>query len=248
MQPVLEHLAQERLLRPIADTRGGAQTYEIFHDVLADSVLAWSARSHRAARARTARLEARRRHRRLAGVSAVSVMGLLVAIALMVWALAERTNARDRATEAKASELQALAVNALPTDSGLALALAAEAVRLSPTPAAESALRRALLHGSPPSNHPSRSAGNRRRPLRGRSRASHRHVSRRSKALRARKPRRGAASGGAARRQCYDRRAGRRRAVERGRDGNGALHANEPGLGFETVCGQAPGACRRRGR
>ena len=30
-----------------------AQTYEIFHDVLADSVLAWSARSHGAARART---------------------------------------------------------------------------------------------------------------------------------------------------------------------------------------------------
>ena len=54
----------------------------------------------------------------------------------MVWALAERANAQDRASEAKGSELQALAVNALPTDSGLALALAAEAVRLSPTPAA----------------------------------------------------------------------------------------------------------------
>ncbi|MFN8222061.1 MAG: WD40 repeat domain-containing protein [Gaiellales bacterium] len=145
LEPLLERLAAARILAPIADDRGGERRFEILHDVLAEAVLAWSAQHQSGRELERARQEASRRHRRLAVVTGASLVGLACAVALMVWALVERAHARDRAVAAQASELQALSVNALATDSGLAVALAAEAARRSPSAAADDALRRALL-------------------------------------------------------------------------------------------------------
>ena len=148
---VVRALGDHRILRPV-DGR-----WEIFHDVLADAVLAWRAR-HEADRAlEREREEARRRHRRLLA----SLVGALVALAAMVavtiYALAQRSNAREQASiarlEARAAQANALSAEAgilVPvtppeTDPELGLLLAAEAAKRLPTHRAADTLRRALL-------------------------------------------------------------------------------------------------------
>jgi WD40 repeat protein len=145
LRPVLDRLAAERILRPVADESGGEPRFEIYHDVLADAVLAWSTRHRSDRELERARHEARRRHRRLVAVAGVAVAGLAAVSALAVWALVERGNAERRTTEATAHELEARAITLLPVDPGLSLALAAEAARRLPGESAEVALRRALL-------------------------------------------------------------------------------------------------------
>ena len=41
LENVLRRLSSERILRPVSGTDNGGQSYEIYHDVLADAVLAW---------------------------------------------------------------------------------------------------------------------------------------------------------------------------------------------------------------
>ncbi len=78
LEPVLAALARERILRPVGG-EDGEGAYEIFHDVLADAVLAWRARfvAEQRARAASARPR-RRRHRRLLAVAGASVLALAV--------------------------------------------------------------------------------------------------------------------------------------------------------------------------
>ena len=145
LRPVLQRLAGERVLRTVADGQGTAQRYEIFHDVLADAVLSWRAEHDADRLVERERAEARRRIRRFAALAGGALLALIAVGALAAWALSARADARDQTRDAKAYELEARAVSLLPIDSGLALALAAEAASLSGGPSAEEILRKALL-------------------------------------------------------------------------------------------------------
>ena len=137
---VLTVLADHRILRTEETGR-----WEIFHDVLAGAVLGWKTRYEAERAVAEAASEARRRQRRLALVTLAALAGLAVTAAIAVWAFVERDNAQQRAREARAHELEAHAATLIPTNSPLALALAAEAARSSPAASAEDALREALI-------------------------------------------------------------------------------------------------------
>jgi CHASE2 domain-containing sensor protein len=84
LEPALEHLERERILRPIPSSQpGGVARHEIYHDVLAPAILDWRRRhiEHQTER-RLRRLEVRNR-RLAAAVIALSAVG--VALALYVW-------------------------------------------------------------------------------------------------------------------------------------------------------------------
>jgi WD40 repeat protein len=144
LRPVLASLGADRIVRPL-DGR-----VEIFHDVLADPVLAWRAR-HEADRAlELQRAEAERRHRRLLGLVAASLLAVAAMAAVTIYALMQRADARAEARHAKASELNVEAGGLIPiapvqVDPELGLLLAAEAARTAPSDRVADTLRRALL-------------------------------------------------------------------------------------------------------
>jgi len=143
LQPVLDALAERRILRSLEE--GGGVRYEIFHDVLAQPVLAWRTR-HRTEREVEAQLaEAHRRRSRLQRLLALALLVLGLIAAATVFALVQRSAAEDRERDARARRLDASAVALLQSDPELGLLLAAESARMSPGPAAEDALRESLL-------------------------------------------------------------------------------------------------------
>ena len=142
--PVLASLGADRILRPL-DGR-----FEIFHDVLADAVLAWRTRHEAQRAAERQRAAAHRRQRRLVGLLAAALAGLAAMAGLAFYALTQRDDARDQARRATARRLEAQAGPLIPVakaevDPELGLLLAAEAARRSPTPEGLDILRRALL-------------------------------------------------------------------------------------------------------
>ena len=143
LRPVLDTLAERRILRSLEE--GGGVRYEIFHDVLAQPVLAWRTR-HRTEREIEAQLaEANRRRSRLQRLLALALLVLGLIAAATVFALVQRSNAEDRERDARARRLDASAVALLQSDPELGLLLAAESARMSPGAAAEDALRESLL-------------------------------------------------------------------------------------------------------
>jgi WD40 repeat protein len=146
--PVLGSLGRERIVRVVDGAGSGAARYEIFHDVLGDAVLAWRARH--ASEARLAR--ERRRQRRALAVVLVALVGFAVMTAIAVYALAQRSEARNqasiahaRAAEAHARELHAKALLVLDINPQQSLQLAYRAALAAPDIQSESVLRRALL-------------------------------------------------------------------------------------------------------
>ena len=151
LEPVLAALDSARIVRRVPGRAGGPARYEIFHDVLAPAVLAWRA-GHESGRALEQEREAaRRRHRRVALLATAALVALAGTLALALWALSQRSEAREKAIAAergalaaKARELEANAILQLGRDPELGLALAAHAARLAPAAATETVLRRAL--------------------------------------------------------------------------------------------------------
>ena len=151
LEPVVGSLGESRILRPV-DGR-----WEIYHDVLSDAVLAWRDRYESDRTLVREREEARRRHRRLVALLVGAVVALAGMAAVTIYALAQRSNAREQASvaraeasSAKASALSADAGVLIPvtppeTDPELGLMLAAESARRVPTHRAADTLRRALL-------------------------------------------------------------------------------------------------------
>ena len=95
--PVLAALVDERIVRPVTP-RGqpdGGQ-YEIFHDVLAEPVVAWRARHEAERELERTKEEARRRHRRLLIVSGLA----LLAVAIMAGVDGVRLDAAPGSAEA----------------------------------------------------------------------------------------------------------------------------------------------------
>ena len=143
LQPVLATLSERRILRSLEE--GGSVRYEIFHDVLAQPVLAWRAR-HRTEREIERQLaDSHRRRRRLQLLFGLVLVALALMAAVTGFALDQRREARQQADEAKARELEAIATGELDTDPELSLLLALEAARLSPTAGTSETLRQALL-------------------------------------------------------------------------------------------------------
>jgi WD40 repeat protein len=140
VRPVLDALGRERIVRAV-DGAGGAERYEIFHDVLADGVLAWRTRRE----LERDREQAHARQRRLTAIAAVALLGLAAMTAVAIYALVERSNARSAARQAQARALEATALAELPQDPQRALADAAKAARSSPSSRAAEILRQALL-------------------------------------------------------------------------------------------------------
>ncbi len=143
LQPVLSILAERRILRSLEE--GAGVRYEIFHDVLAQPVLAWRTR-HRTERAVEAQLaEAHRRRSRLQRLLALGVVLAAVLVAATAFALVQRSNASAKNRDARARQLDASAISLLSSDPDLGLLLARESARMSPGPTTEDALRQALL-------------------------------------------------------------------------------------------------------
>ena len=138
--PVVETLSRHRILRP--DEAGRT---EIFHDVLAGEVLAWRRRHAAESALERERAESSKRHRRLAWLAGGALAGFVLMTLLTVFALTQRSNAREQARMAKAHELEAQSALMLAPDPELSLVLALEAVRRSPGETAGVALRNALL-------------------------------------------------------------------------------------------------------
>jgi WD40 repeat protein len=139
--PVLTMLNRERIVRPVDGAGSDGARYEIFHDVLAEAVLAW----RRERELDRERRVAARRHRRLLLVAVAALVGLAAMAAVAVYALAQRSDARTSAKSAQARELVARAQSELPIDPLRSIGLALQAGKLEPTPAAEDALRTALI-------------------------------------------------------------------------------------------------------
>ena len=137
---VLRALDERRILRP---HEGGR--FEIFHDVLASEILDWRRRFAAEQALERQRREASRRHRALLLITGGALAAALAATALTIWALVERGNASEQARRAHGRELDATAIAVVHTDPELAMLLATEAARLSPTLTAEDVLRRTIL-------------------------------------------------------------------------------------------------------
>ncbi len=138
---VLETLGHERILREVEGENGGGPRYEIFHDVLADAVLAWRAER----RLERERQEADRKHRRLLVFAVASLIALALTAGVAIFALTQRSQARTQARVAHARELDATALASLSTDPQASLRDALLAAQLSPGLQAEGVLRSALL-------------------------------------------------------------------------------------------------------
>ena len=143
LRPALEVLTERRILRSVEEA--GDIRYEIFHDVLAEPVLAWRTQHEADREFEHERAAADRRHRRLLTVIAVGSVLLALMSGVTVYALLQRSEARTQAREARAHELEAVSSARLAPDPELSLVLAREAARLAPTDSAEEALRNALL-------------------------------------------------------------------------------------------------------
>jgi WD40 repeat protein len=144
--PVLDELADRRILRTVA--HGGANgvpRFEIFHDVLADAVLAWRARHVAGTELRAEREEARRRYRNAARFAGAALVALVVVGAVAIYALTQREEARAQARAAEARAIAAAALERLPFDPELGLILALQALDREQTPQTEGVLRQALL-------------------------------------------------------------------------------------------------------
>jgi WD40 repeat protein/flagellar biosynthesis GTPase FlhF len=103
---VLRRLSDDRIVR--AGENGGAGRYEIFHDVLADAVLAWRTRHEADRRLEEQRLASDRRHRRMLLLVAGALGALCIVAALAVYALVQRSDARHQAALAESQRAVAV--------------------------------------------------------------------------------------------------------------------------------------------
>ncbi len=140
---VLGRLADQRIVRVGGDGAGGPR-YEIFHDVLADAVLAWRTRHEADRRLETEREAAEQRHRRTLAFAIAAGVALAILAVISVYALTQRSNARSEARHARARELAALASLQLPVDPERSLRLVLQANGLEQSRDTEDVLRTIL--------------------------------------------------------------------------------------------------------
>jgi len=138
--PVLSTLGRERILRTVDGAGAEGARYEIFHDVLAEPVLAW----RREQELERERHEAARRQRRLLAVAMAALVALAAMTAVAIYALGQRSNARQESSHAHARALLAEALHQLDIDPQLSLLLGLEAAKTDPTQQTQDVLSQAI--------------------------------------------------------------------------------------------------------
>ena len=141
LQPLLDTLARERIVRGVDGSPGRPTRYEIFHDILAAPVLAWRVGYE----VEREKLASARQRKRLRAIVAAAVIALIVVGAIAVYAFVQRGDARTEARQAHGRELAADALAGIPTDPAASTALALRAATLAPGPQSENVLRSSLL-------------------------------------------------------------------------------------------------------
>jgi WD40 repeat protein len=104
---VLDRLTAERIVRASSTNGPSTTRYEIFHDVLADAVLAWRTRFEAERQIAEERARHLRRQRRLVAIGAGALLAVAVLTAVAVYALAQRSEARHQAEVAKQAQVKA---------------------------------------------------------------------------------------------------------------------------------------------
>jgi WD40 repeat protein len=104
---VLQRLTAERIVRASSTNGPSTTRYEIFHDVLADAVVAWRTRYEAERALEAERVQHRQRQQRLLAIFAAALVAFTVMAAVAVYALAERSNARHQASLAEAQQAKA---------------------------------------------------------------------------------------------------------------------------------------------
>jgi WD40 repeat protein len=104
---VLRRLTAERIVRASSDNGPSTTRYEIYHDVLADAVLAWRSRFESERILAEERIHHRRRQRRLLAIFAAALAAFAVMSAVAVYAFAQRSNARHQASIADVQRVRA---------------------------------------------------------------------------------------------------------------------------------------------
>jgi WD40 repeat protein len=143
-QRVLQRLVEERIVRAAEDGAEGPR-YEIFHDVLAEAVLAWRTEHEAERKLEAERAAAARRHRRLLGLAIGALVLIAILGAIAVYALVQRGDARSQAHRARGRELAAKALTSAPVDPEQAVRDAMAATRYERSPAVANVLRATLL-------------------------------------------------------------------------------------------------------
>ena len=143
LAPLLATLSGRRILRSVDE--GDATRFEIFHDVLAQPVLAWRTEHEAERELDLQKAASDRRHRRLLGVVAAFAVLLVAMGGVTLYALTQRSEAREQARVAKANGLVVSADAELDRDPELSLMLALEAARRVSGERVERSLQRALL-------------------------------------------------------------------------------------------------------
>ncbi len=142
---VLGRLSDDRIVRVISNGNAHAARYEIFHDVLAEPVLAWKATHDSERELERQRAEAETRHRRLVRIVVLGAIALAVMAGVTILAITQRSEARSQANVARARELAAVAVSQLQVDPQRSLDLAVQSAGRKPTSEIEDVLRQALI-------------------------------------------------------------------------------------------------------
>ena len=138
--PVLSTLGRERIVRTVDGAGADGARYEIFHDVLAEPVLAW----RREQELERERHEAARRQRRLFALAIAALVALAAMTAVAIYALGQRSNARQESSHAHARALLAEALHQLDVDPQLSLLLSLQAAKTDPTEQTQDVLSQAV--------------------------------------------------------------------------------------------------------
>ena len=134
-----------RILHDFAPAQGeGGKSYELFHDLLAEPIIAWR-KEYEEAQHREAEEQRRRAVRRkYQRIGAVLVALVAVFAALGAWSLVQRNDARHATASATSVALASTADQQLDSHRDVALLLSLDAYHASRTPQAESSMLSAL--------------------------------------------------------------------------------------------------------
>jgi WD40 repeat protein len=105
LHAVLERLASQRILRSVSERGEDGRRYEIFHDILAEPVLAWRREFDTRAALERERAVASRRHRRLLVIAGGAAILAAAMIVLAAYAFTQRSEAVKQRHAAQAHAL-----------------------------------------------------------------------------------------------------------------------------------------------
>jgi WD40 repeat protein len=140
LRRLLDTLGRERIVRGVNGMHGSPTRYEIFHDVLGPSILAWQTEHQ----VRRVRLRARRQRRRLLALTGATFVALAIVAAIAAYALVKRSDARTQTRHARGRELAARALAEIAVNPQVSVELALRGAKLAPSQDTADVLRTSL--------------------------------------------------------------------------------------------------------